>query len=190
MLNKQYIKELRKSFHEYALIRRDVIKNSGDALHHAKRAIFSIHRGNLEEAEGKLHEAEKLLKDLQKKYKNKIIDEGSFRAGLEEYVEAVSFFDFVTKRKINKVVGLSLDPEVYLSGLCDVPGELYRYAIRAATNKDMQTVNECLEASEEIIGELIEFDLTSYLRNKFDQAKSSRNRLEIVHYELSLRMKE
>jgi predicted translin family RNA/ssDNA-binding protein len=41
--------------------------------------------------------------------------------------------------------------------------------------------------ASDIIGELIEFNLTSYLRNKFDQAKSAAQKLEQVVYEVSLR---
>ena len=41
--------------------------------------------------------------------------------------------------------------------------------------------------AQEIIGELIEFNLTSYLRNKFDQAKGAVRKIEHVVYEVSLR---
>ena len=41
--------------------------------------------------------------------------------------------------------------------------------------------------AQEIMGELIEFDLTSYLRTKFDQAKQAVRKLEEVVYEVSLR---
>ena len=48
-------------------------------------------------------------------------------------------------------------------------------------------VKKCVEMGQEIIGELIEFNLTSYLRTKFDQAKRAAQKLEYVDYELSLR---
>ena len=187
MLDKKYLEKARNGIHDYSLVRRDVIKYSGDALHHAKRAIFAMHRDNMKEAEKKMKESEKLLKNLIKKYKKTIVREGSFRAGVEEYVEAVLFHQFLTVGKIGKINSIPIDPEVYIAGLADVPGELYRYAIKAATNKDVNMVEKCAEAGQEIIGELIEFNLTSYLRNKFDQAKSARNKLELVRYELSLR---
>ncbi len=41
--------------------------------------------------------------------------------------------------------------------------------------------------AQDITGELIEFNLTSYLRNKFDQAKSAVQKIEKVVYELSLK---
>ena len=39
----------------------------------------------------------------------------------------------------------------------------------------------------DIIGELIEFNLTSYLRTKLDQAKQAVHKLEQVVYEVSIR---
>ena len=189
MLDKKHLQSLKKSLHSYALVRRDVIKISGDALHHAKRAIFSMHRGDMKEAQKKIKESETLFKALHKKYSKdtRIKDEGAYKAGLEEYVEAVLLYQFVTKGNIGKITELHVDSEIYLAGLCDVPGELYRYAIRAATNRDIKTVEQCRDMANDVIGELIEFDLTKYLRTKFDQAKQAVNKLEYVVYEVCLR---
>lgn len=189
MLKKNYVDKLKKNLHEYALIRRDVIKNSDDALHHAKRVVFDLHRGDVKEAEQKLRLVETIMKDLVKRNKKnpEIQDEGVFAAALEEYVEASLFYQFLKTGEMGEVKGLDVPGEVYLAGLCDVPGELFRYAIRAATNHDMATVKKCSLAAEEIIGELMEFNLTKYLRNKFDQAKQAAHKLEVVVYETTLR---
>jgi len=189
MLKKSYVEKLKKDLHEYALIRRDVIKNADDALHHAKRVVFDLHRGDIKEADKKLRLVESIIKDLNKKYKKneKIHDEGAYMAALEEYVEASLFYQFVVKGSMSEVKGLEVTGETYLAGLCDVPGELFRYAIRAATNHDAQTVKKCADTANEIIGELMEFNLTKYLRNKFDQAKQAAHRLEMVVYEVTLR---
>mgnify|MGYP006427846915 FL=1 len=48
-------------------------------------------------------------------------------------------------------------------------------------------VEQCTAMGNEIVGELIEFNFTKYLRTKFDQAKQAVHKLEIVQYELSLR---
>ncbi len=189
MLKKTYVEKLKKNLHEYALIRRDVIKNSDDALHHAKRVVFDLHRGDIKEAEAKLKLVESIMKDLIKRNKKnpEIQDEGVFAAALEEYVEASLFYQFLKTGEMGEVKGLKIPGEIYLAGLCDVPGELFRYAIRAATNHDIETVKRCAAAGEEIIGELMEFNLTKYLRNKFDQAKQAANKLEVVVYEVTLK---
>jgi len=188
MLNKKLIQKLRTDLLSYAGKRRDIIKMSDDALHYAKRAIFAMHRNNLNEAKQKIAQSETLLRQVTKKHNkdNRALNEGSFRAGLEEYVEAVLFYQFLTTGKIGEIKSLPISSESYIAGLCDVPGELYRYAIKAATDGDVKTVKKCAEMAQEIVGELIEFNLTSYLRNKFDQAKSAVQKIERVVYELSL----
>ncbi len=188
MIDKRYLNAIKRRLHTYASARRTVIGTSGDALHHAKRAIFSLHRGNAKEAKQKIASSEKLLGSLGKL--NKKIDverEGSYKAALEEYVEAVLFYRFVMGEKSGKITSIDVPDDVYLAGLCDVPGELYRYAVRAATNDDLKTVKRCEDAAQEIIGELVEFDLTKYLRNKYDQAKRAMQKLEIIQYELHLK---
>lgn len=191
-LKKQHLTTYKKQLHTYAEDRRDVIKHAGDALHVSKRAIFAMHRGEMKEAKAKLAEAEKMFKVLIKKYKKnpKMMQEGSFRAGVEEYVEASLFYQFLTTGNIGPIKSLPVEMEVYLAGLCDVPGELYRRAIKAATEQDIEMVKQCALMGEEIIGSLIEFNLTKYLRNKFDQAKQAANKLEYVVYEVSLRQEK
>ncbi len=188
-INTTYLNTLKNNLHEYHTKRRDIINKSGDAQHHAKRAIFAMHRGDMKEADERLKLAGDTFIKLYKEIKKdaRMLNEGSYRAGVEEYVEAILFHQFLTKGKVDKVPGLPIDTEVYLGGLCDVPGELYRYAIKSASEKNFAMVRQCAEMGEEIIGALIEFNLTSYLRNKFDQAKQAVHKLEIVVYEVSLR---
>lgn len=191
-VNKTFMSKLRKELHSFQLKRREMIRESGDALHHAKRAIFSMHRDNMADAEQKIKECEAIFKRLRTKYKNdkKILGEGSYKAGVEEYVEALLFHQFLTTGKIGEIKAFAIDSDIYLAGLCDVPGELYRYAIKCATERNDEMVKKCSQMAGDIIGELIEFNLTSYLRTKFDQAKQANQKLEHVVYELSLKLKD
>ncbi|OGH64873.1 MAG: hypothetical protein A2821_00125 [Candidatus Magasanikbacteria bacterium RIFCSPHIGHO2_01_FULL_41_23] len=180
---------IKNNLNVYSEDRRDVIKLAGDALHSAKRCIFALQRDNMEEANEKLAVVEKIFGEINFKHKKNpaLLSEGAYEAALEEYVEACLFFSFVTKRKIIFVSKIKMSDNSFIAGLCDVPGELYRYALKAATKRNFKTVAECAAAAEEIIGSLIEFDLTSYLRTKFDQAKQAGQKLEQVVYEVSLR---
>ena len=192
MIDKKYIHAMKDAYQEYATIRRDVIVHSGDALHLAKRAIFAMHRGDLAEAETKMAGAKNICVALQKKYKKKPVfqGEGSYKVALEEYVEARLLYQFVTKGRIKKITDITIPSDIYLAGLCDVPGELYRYAVGAAAKRNLSVVQSCKMMGNSIIGELIEFNFTKYLRTKFDQAKQAVHKLEIIEYELSLRMSE
>ncbi len=189
LLNITHLKRLRDRMHSYHMVRHEIIHDADEALHHAKRAIFALHRDNQAEAKEKLAAAEKILQGVQKRAERlpRIKDEGSYRAAIEEYTEAQLFFWFVRGLPLGPIKALALEDEWYLAGLCDVPGELYRYALSAATAKNRETVSRCVETAEMIIGQLIEFNLTSYLRTKFDQAKQAVHKLEIVAYEMSLR---
>lgn len=177
---------------DYAEKRRDVIKAAGDALHIAKRSIFAMHRDDMKEAKDKLQQSEKILKDLHKKYKSNpaLLEEGSMKEALEEFVEAQLLYRFLSKKGLGEIKGLPIPGEVFIGGLADVPGELHRYSIKVATERNMKAAIECKKAAEEIVGILIEFNLTKYLRNKFDQAKQSLRKIEQVVYELSLRSDE
>ncbi len=189
IIQKKHIKSIKRQMLAYDKIRKDVISMSNDALHHSKRAIFALHRDDKIEAKIKLNQAKEIFQKMDSEFKKepRVFHEGSYKAAAEEYVEACLFYQFVKKDNIGGVAGLSVSPEVFTAGLCDVPGELYRYAVKAATNKDLDMVKQCADAAQEIIGELIEFNLTKYLRTKFDQAKAAVQRLEGIVYELSLR---
>jgi len=189
MLQKTYIETVRQHLLDYAAKRREVIKTTGDALHHAKRAIFALQRDDRDEAQAKLKDVEAIFKTLNQTYKKNplVLAEGSYAAALEEYVEAKLLYGFLTTGKIGPIRELPVPDESYVAGLCDVPGELYRYAIKSATERDYAMAKKCAEMASEIIGELIEFNLTSYLRTKFDQAKQALHKLEQVVYEVSLR---
>ncbi|OIO19463.1 MAG: hypothetical protein CO029_04745 [Candidatus Magasanikbacteria bacterium CG_4_9_14_0_2_um_filter_41_10] len=193
MIKKTYLNALKKSLHTYAEKRRDVIKISGDALHLSKRAIFSMHRGDMKEAETKLVEAKILLQSIAMKFKKipELLTEGSYHAGMEEYVEAALLHQFLKSGTLGEELnGLDVPRDVFLAGLCDVPGELYRYAIKAATEHNLDMVNACNTMAQDIVESLTEFEFTKYLRTKFDQAKQAANKLEFVMYEVSLRLKQ
>lgn len=187
-LNITYLSSLKKDMLAYAETRRTVIKDAGDVLHVSKRAIFAIQKGELDDAKKKIDSAAHMLASLEKKYRKdpRVPFEGSYRAALEEYVEACLLYQWVTTKKIGKITGAKIDSESYVAGLADVVGELYRFAIAAAIERDYALVEECAQTARRIVGELIEFDLTKYLRNKFDQAKHASQKIDHIMYELSL----
>ncbi|MBI2443645.1 MAG: hypothetical protein HYV42_00145 [Candidatus Magasanikbacteria bacterium] len=185
MLNAKYFQKLRAGMLAYAEQRREVIKNAGDAEHLAKRAIFALQRGNIAEAGKYLPQAEHLLQSLARKFRAtlKLLDEGSYRAAQEEYAEARLFAQFLANAPFGPITGLTIAPDIYLAGLCDVPGELARYATRAATEGNVAEVERSYQAAEAAVGELLAMNLTGYHRQKLDQAKQALYRLQQLVYE-------
>lgn len=191
MLDKKYLTSVRKDLLAYAVKRRDIIKVSGDAQQMSKKAIFALQRDDTKGAATLLEQAKGLFVELAKKYKTEpdIFTEGSYRAAIEEYTEAVLFSQFHANQTIGSIKGVNIDSDTLVGGLCDLPGELYRYAIKSATARNFKEVTRCHQTAEEIISELVDMDLTGYNRQKFDQAKSALQKLEQVVYEVSLREK-
>lgn len=189
MLDKRFLQTVRKELLNYAQKRREVIKFAGDAQFLSKKTIFSLQAGLLDEAKKSLNEAKKILLSISKKYKNTtgLFDEGSFKAALEEFVEASLFLAFVENKKLGKTENLEVDFDIYVGGLCDVPGEILRFAIKSATQRNISEVKRCYKVAEEIINELVDMNLTGYNRQKFDQAKQALNKLQQVVYEVSLK---
>ena len=189
MINLKYFHKIRAELLSYSEKRRDLIKISGDAQHLAKKSIFAAQRGDLKDAEEGLKKSLALLEGLLKKYQKieGIFDEGAFRAALEEYVEAKLFLDFVNGKDIGPLSELPIDSDLYVSGLCDVPGEIVRYAIKNATERKFAEVKKANEVVEVIINEMIDMDLTGYNRQKFDQAKQALHKLQQIVYEISLK---
>lgn len=189
MLDKKYLQSVRQDLLGYAIKRRDVIKVAGDAQQMAKKAIFAMQRDDKAVAGQLLKTAADLLIGLNKKYKTEkdLFTEGSYRAAIEEFTEAILFHQYLAGQTIGKLKGFDIDSDTLVGGLCDLPGELLRYAIKSATERNFAEAKKCFAAAEEIIAELVDMDLTGYNRQKFDQAKQALNKLQQVVYEVSLK---
>lgn len=184
-----YLQQLKKQYQTQTIGRRKLAEFSSQAQHLAKQAIFAAQRDSLPEADKLLAEASSLLSQgLQLTSKVKELESlGSYRAALEEYVEAELFTKFLQTGKLDKVGKFNITPEVYLGGLSDMVGELVRYAIKLATAGKIKEVDKLVEVGTMVVAELAAMNLTGILRTKFDQAKQHLRRLEDIRYDLSIR---
>ena len=189
MMDKKYFAQIRKKVLDYTKKRRDVIKMSSDIQHWSKKAIFALQRDDAKYADELLVKAKASIVKLNKTHKNdkRIFCEGSYKAATEEYIEAVLFRQFIAKKKLGKITGVDINADIFISCLCDVPGELLRYAIKSATERNFEEVKRCFKVAEDIIGETMDMNLTGYNRQKFDQSKGALNKLQHIVYETSLK---
>ncbi|HOY56171.1 MAG TPA: hypothetical protein PLH37_01990 [bacterium] len=188
MLNKKFIQKLKKDYEKQEGERRQIIALSNDVLHASKRVIFSLHRFEIEPALESLKNIEKTFLALKKKFGMERLNvEGSYKAGVEEYVEAKMFYLFMTGAKIDAIKGLDLSLEGYLGGICDLTGELVRLATNLAADGKIMEAKKIKATIVVVLAELVGFDLTGYLRTKYDQAKTNLRKIEQINYELSLR---
>jgi predicted translin family RNA/ssDNA-binding protein len=188
MINPKFIQQLKKEYSEHEVERRKIIGLSGTALHDAKRIIFSLHRGDVKKAEELLESVEKVLAAAEKEFgAHRLNKEGSYRAATEEYVEAKMFFRVFRNEKIEAINNLIIDAEVYLGGLSDLTGELVRRAINLASEGKFEETEKMKKIINEVMAEMVEFDMTGYLRTKYDQAKGNLRKIEQVCYEIKIR---
>ncbi|MDO8260817.1 MAG: hypothetical protein Q7T50_04980 [Candidatus Magasanikbacteria bacterium] len=188
MINKKFIKSLQKDYQESNSERRQIISLANVILHDSKRIIFALHRGDIKKAEESFSEIESIISKLEKKFGwKRIYEEGSFKAGVEEYVEAKMFYFVLVGKKIDAIKGMKFSYESYLGGICDTTGELVRRAVNEAAQGNMKEVEKINDIINEIMAELVEFDMTGYLRTKYDQARGNLRKIEQVRYEVKLR---
>jgi predicted translin family RNA/ssDNA-binding protein len=188
MINKNFLKRLKKEYQIHESERRQIISRSNQILHDSKRVIFALHRGELKKSETSLKAIEGQIKELEKKFGyNRISEEGSYRAGVEEFVEAKTFFLALSGKKIEAFKGIKMSHGTYLGGICDLTGELIRRAVNQAAAGNIKEVESVKSIINDIMSELVEFDMTGYLRTKYDQAKGNLRKIEHIDYEIKIR---
>lgn len=190
MLNPKLFQQLLKDFMVYSSKRHQIIKDSSDALRLSKQAIFTLHRDEIEPAEKLISEIESILKNIKINFEKdpSLRYEGSFRAALEEYAEAKFFYNVLVGKKIDFLAEEEINYEGYLAGICDLTGELVRKAVNQATKGKFNDVKKYRDVTEEIIGELIKFNMNNgHLRSKYDDAKRNLRRLEEILYDVKIK---
>lgn len=188
MLNKKFINQLKKDYQTNEIERRKIISLSNVVLNDSKRIIFALHRGDIKKAEESFSQTETALKKMEKDFGiERVYGEGAYKAAVEEYAEARTLYMVMNGQKIDKFPGLSLGYESYLGGICDLIGELVRRATNEAAKKNFKEVEKISKIVNDIMAELVEFDLTGYLRTKYDQARGHLRKIEQINYEVSLR---
>ena len=191
MLNKKFIQQLKKNYENHEVERRQIISLSNVVLHDSKRVIFSLHRDAAEKGREALAEIEKILVNLEKKFgQSRLNEEGAYKAAVEEYVEAKMFYEVVSGGKVGEIKGVNLRADSYLGGISDLTGELARRAVNTAAAGKTKEVEKINKAIGDIMAELVEFDMTGYLRTKYDQAKNNLRKMEQIMYEVKLRSKK
>lgn len=191
MINEKFLEQLKKDYRANESERRQIISASNNILFEAKKTIFALQRQDFKIAEEKLGDIEKALKNLAERFgQARLNREGAYKAAVEEYLEGQTFSAAIKNKKIEAVKGLSLDYEGYLGGICDTIGELVRYATNQATKGKFSEVAKIKKIADDIMNQLLDFDLTGYLRTKYDQSRGHLRKLEQMAYEIKLRSKK
>ncbi|NQU77520.1 hypothetical protein HQ544_02370 [Candidatus Falkowbacteria bacterium] len=190
MINKEFFQKLLSNYIAKSSKRHQIIKDSSDALRLSKQAIFAMQRDDLENASNLIIDVEKILGGIKEYFEedDSLRSQGAYRAALEEYVEAKLFHNVLMGKDIDALENEELTYETYLSAICDVTGELVRKAVTQATKHEFENVEKYRKATEEIIAELLNFNLSGgQLRSKYDDAKRNLRRLEDIMYDVKVK---
>ncbi|KAG7349694.1 translin family [Nitzschia inconspicua] len=181
-------------------LREKLIKKCRDSQKAAKQAIYALHREDFQKAAKLIQQCEDgIQKDLFP-----IVNEepplrsGSFANVLEEYAEAKLFQVWLLGNQEGKSTPkgslllledfpVALEPEEYLGGLCDLTGEIGRFAVQCGTSRDYDGVRLCLEANSAISLAISTLERApNGINKKMDQLRRSVEKIERMTYEMSL----
>lgn len=188
-IDKKDFEKIRKKLQLESNQREAVINKTREILGFSKRVIYSLHRSETTEAG-------KLLKKLRKSVnevkliarKNpSLLYSNSFKVAMQEYVEALAYYEFVKNKSMPKFSKLGVSEEHYLLGICDLTGELVRKAINSAIKGKNKEALEIKEFVFEIYGEMLKFEFSGELRKKFDSIKYNLQKLESLALDIKFK---
>ena len=135
--------------------RESVIQLSRDIIKLSKRIIYALHRGDIKTASS-------LIKNIENDKKNLIkinidSDTNIGKVALQEYAEAICYYEFVKNNKIPSKASLKIDSESYLLGICDLSGELMRKAVNEGIKGNFKQIIVIKDLIAEIYNEFLKF---------------------------------
>lgn len=192
MIQKTEFDKMRKAMVEYDAARDKLIVESRGIIHLSKEVIYAVHRNDLASALAAKTKMEKEFAEVIAKVKKypALYHSGTTSAMVQEYVEAVCYYEIVKNKKLPTAANLKLDPEAYLLGLCDLVGELSRRAVNSVIKGNYEEAIFIKEFVESLHAEFMLMDLrNSDLRRKSDGIKYELKKLENLVLELKLKGK-
>jgi predicted translin family RNA/ssDNA-binding protein len=194
------LEALRKRMEHRDELRETLIKKCRDGQKAAKQSIFAMHRGDCNKATQLLTQCETCVtKDLLPIVQEEPpLRSGSFANVLEEYAEAKLFYAWLFGKADGNLLptgeilaqndfSIQLEPEEYLGGLCDLTGEVGRYAVQRGTARDTDGVKLCLQTNGSIQSALQTMGrLPGNTGKKMGALQQSVEKLERMLYEMSL----
>ncbi len=187
MINSKEFTLIRKELKNLERKREFTIQKSREIIRISKLIIYALHRNDLKAAKKHITKIKQKIKLLPKDN----FDTGIRKVAIQEYVEAMTLFYFITERRLITKKELKVNTEDYLLGLCDLTGEVLRFGVNNIIKRKPQITIECKELVEEIYGEFLKIDLRNgELRKKSDAIKWNLRKLEDLAVDISKKRKK
>ena len=188
MLDKSEFEKIRNELHKLDIKREKVIQTSREIINLSKQVIYAAQRGDMNTADSVVKNIRDKIRVLRRM--DTILDININSVAFQEYVEAIAFYEFVKNKKIPTRAKLGVSSEDYLSGICDLTGELVRKAVYDVIHKRYNEAIKIKELVHDIYGEFLKLHLRNgELRKKSDAIKWNLKKLEEVMYDISMKGK-
>ncbi|MFW9927826.1 MAG: hypothetical protein ACFFD1_00375 [Candidatus Thorarchaeota archaeon] len=162
----------------YDIKREEILVHSRKIVRSCSVTIKHVHRKEFNEAEELLSGIRNDLSKLSPIQEDSINTENNINVAFQEYVEALTFYQFATHREIFKPKEDQTIPLIaYLHGLCDLVGELRRFSLdHLKETSDFFEAERAMLFMEDIYNNLLTLDYPSGLitgiRRKTDLARN------------------
>lgn len=192
MLSKSLIQKIKKKYAKSLDTREALIVDSRPLLRDSKKAIFALHRGDMTHGEALIHSIFKDLHVVLRKVgkdHSSLYDQGAFLAAVEEYLEAVFYFEYLshsTTGYAEKLMDI-IPAATYIGALADYTGELARFALNKAAEKQYDVLPDVQKEINVVLGQMLDIDITGKNRMKLEDIKRNLKKVEGIAYDISLR---
>jgi len=184
MINKRDFKKIQEDLKRFEAEKDKRLHDSREIIKLSKQIIFAVHRDDLKKAS--LYA--KQIKNRFKKFNGPPYNVDLHKTAVQEYVEAIAYFEFVKNSKLPTKSELKVDSECYLLGLCDLTGELVRKAANEIINKDFDEAFKIRNFVNDLYGEFLQLDIRSgELRKKADAVRWNLKKLDDVIFDVRIR---
>lgn len=187
LIDKQDFAKIRREMEFFEKRREDIIRKSREIIKLSKQIIYGIHRND--------RDIPKLVSEIKKKVsqlrtRGELQFSSFYKTAMQEYVEAVAMYEIIKNHKLPTQHHLFVSAPDYLSGLCDLTGELMRKANNFVINRKYEEALMLKEIVDLIYGEFLALDIRDNdLRKKADQIKYNLRKLEDIALHLARRKK-
>ena len=186
LIDRHEFGEIQKAIGIFEAEREKAIATSREIITLSKQIIYAVHRGDMTKAEGLIPTIRESVSALPAGF----IDTDMPRVARQEFVEAASYLEFVKRSRLPTRKELGVEWHEYLTGLCDLTGELVRKAVKDVIEHKYENAKKIHALVDEIYGAFLEFDLRGgELRKKSDSIKWNLKKLEDIMYDIELKQK-
>lgn len=177
MVNKEF-NNIKKELQELDNLRETTIKISRLIINLSKQIIHNLHKNEINEAEKLIIEIKKQIKKLPK---TRNLDLGINFDAVQEYVEALGYYYIIKHNRLPTRKELNVDVVEYLSGLCDLTGELIRRITNSLINDDLKEAHRIKNFISDIYTGFVHLDIhRGDLRKKSDMLRWNLEKAEDI----------